>query len=124
MTSLHHRTARLREAVVPGWLADAMPDWLAEAVRPKPAPVPWGAMVRAALAICAPLAVGIVAGRRDVGLVAAIGGLLGLGCCPDTQESARRRSPISIRCGLSEESPSLTARVRSESVSTRSDGTP
>jgi signal transduction histidine kinase len=77
MTSLHDRTARLREAVVPGWLAEAMPDWLTQAVRPKPAPVPWGAMVRAALAICVPLAAGIVAGRRDLGLVAAIGGLTG-----------------------------------------------
>jgi len=77
MTSLHDRTARLREAVVPGWLAEAMPDWLTEAVRPKPAPVPWGAMVRAALAVCVPLSVGIVVGRRDIGLLPAIGGLLG-----------------------------------------------
>jgi uncharacterized membrane protein YccC len=77
MTNLHDRTARLREAVVPGRLAEAMPDWLTEAVRPKPAPVPWGAMVRAALAICVPLSVGIVVGRRDIGLVLAIGGLTG-----------------------------------------------
>ncbi|HJZ27306.1 MAG TPA: FUSC family membrane protein, partial [Streptosporangiaceae bacterium] len=77
MTSLHDRTARLREAVVPGRLAEAMPDWLTAAVRPKPAPVPWGAMVRAALAICVPLSVGIVVGRRDIGLVLAIGGLTG-----------------------------------------------
>src|SRR5580698_6646351 len=77
MTSLHERTAQLREAVVPGWLAEAMPDWLTEAVRPKPAPVPWGAMVRAALAIGVPLVVGILAGRRDIGLMLAIGGLLG-----------------------------------------------
>jgi uncharacterized membrane protein YccC len=76
MTSLHDSTARLREAVVPGWLAEAMPDWLAEAVRPKPARVPWGAMVRAALAVCVPVSVGIVVGRRDIGLVPAIGGLL------------------------------------------------
>jgi uncharacterized membrane protein YccC len=77
MTSLHDRTARLREAVVPGWLAEAVPDWLTDAVRPKPAPVPWGAMVRAALAICVPLSVGFVVGRRDIGLVPAIGGLIG-----------------------------------------------
>jgi uncharacterized membrane protein YccC len=77
MTSLHDRTARLREEVVPGWLAEAVPDWLTEAVRPKPAPVPWGAMVRAALAICVPLSVGFVVGRRDIGLVPAIGGLVG-----------------------------------------------
>jgi uncharacterized membrane protein YccC len=77
MTSLHDRTARLREVVVPGWLAEAMPDWLTEAVRPKPAPVPWGAMARAALAVCVPLSVGIVIGRREIGLLLAIGGLLG-----------------------------------------------
>ena len=77
MTSLHERTAQLREAVVPGWLTEAMPDWLTEAVRPKPAPVPWGAMVRAALAICVPLSVGIVTGRRDIWLLLAIGGLTG-----------------------------------------------
>jgi hypothetical protein len=77
MTSLHDRPAWLREAVVPGWLAEAMPYWLTEAVRPKPAPVPWGAMVRAALAICVPLSVGIAVGRRDIGLVLAIGGLTG-----------------------------------------------
>jgi uncharacterized membrane protein YccC len=77
VTSLHDRTARLREVVVPGWLGEALPDWLTEAVRPKPAPVPWGAMVRAALAICGPLAVGIAVGRLDVGLLPAIGGLVG-----------------------------------------------
>ena len=77
MTNLHDRTARLREAVVPGRLAEAMPDWLTEAVRPKPAPVPWGAMLRAALATCVPLSVGIVAGRRDIWLLLAIGGLTG-----------------------------------------------
>jgi hypothetical protein len=61
--SLHDRAERLGEAVIPGWLAEAMPDWLTEAVRPKPAPVPWGAMARAALAICVPLSVGIVVGH-------------------------------------------------------------
>src|SRR5580704_5854059 len=77
MTNLHDRTARRREAVVPGRLAEAMPDWLTAAVRPKPAPVPLGAMVRAALATCVPLSVGIVAGRRDIWLLLAIGGLTG-----------------------------------------------
>jgi uncharacterized membrane protein YccC len=77
MTSLHDRSARPRGTVVPGWLAEAMPDWLTQAVRPKPALVPWGAMVRAALAICVPLSAGMVAGRRDLGLVLAIGGLTG-----------------------------------------------
>jgi hypothetical protein len=36
VTSLHDRTARLCEVVVPGWLGEALPDWLTEAVRPKP----------------------------------------------------------------------------------------
>ncbi len=71
------RTARLREAVVPDWLTEAMPDWLTEAVRPRPAPVPWGEMLRAALAICVPLSVGIAVGRRDIGLLPALGGLVG-----------------------------------------------
>src|SRR5271166_5700221 len=54
-----------------------MPGWLTEAVRPRPAPVPWGEMLRAALAICVPLSVGIAVGRRDIGLLPALGGLLG-----------------------------------------------
>jgi uncharacterized membrane protein YccC len=77
MTSMRARTARLREAVVPDWLTEAMPGWLTEAVRPRPAPVPWGEMLRAALAICVPLSVGIAVGRRDIGLLPALGGLLG-----------------------------------------------
>jgi hypothetical protein len=41
--------------VVPDWLAGLhglVPPWLAEVVRPKPAPLPWPDMIRAALAIC------------------------------------------------------------------------
>ena len=67
MTSMRARTVRLREAVVPDWLTEAMPDWLTEAVRPRPAPVPWGEMLRAALAICVPLSVGIAVGRAISG---------------------------------------------------------
>jgi Fusaric acid resistance protein-like/FUSC-like inner membrane protein yccS len=77
MTSMRARTVRLREAVVPDWLTEAMPDWLTEAVRPRPAPVPWGEMLRTALAICVPLSVGIAVGRRDIGLLPALGGLVG-----------------------------------------------
>jgi uncharacterized membrane protein YccC len=77
MTSMHDRGQRLREAVVPDWLTEAMPEWLIQVVRPRPAPVPWGEMLRAALAICVPLSVGIAVGRRDVGTLPAIGGLLG-----------------------------------------------
>ena len=63
------RAARLREAVVP--------DWLAEVVRLRRAPVPWADMIRAGCAICVPLAVAIAAGQRAIGLLVAMGGLMG-----------------------------------------------
>jgi uncharacterized membrane protein YccC len=62
--------ARLREAVVP--------DWLAEVVRLHRAPVPWAAMGRAATAICGPLAVAFAVGQRAPGVLVALGGLLGI----------------------------------------------
>jgi hypothetical protein len=57
--------------------AAIVPDWLAELMRPKPAPLPWPDMIRAALAICLPLAVGFAAGKPTIGLLPAMGGLLG-----------------------------------------------
>jgi uncharacterized membrane protein YccC len=66
---LRTRAAAMRAAVVP--------DWLAELMRPKPAPLPWPDMIRAALAICVPLAVGFAVGRPTIGLLPAMGGLLG-----------------------------------------------
>jgi uncharacterized membrane protein YccC len=66
-----------------GWLrqvarpADAGPPaWLAELIRPNQEPVPWGAMIRAALALCAPLALGLTTGNAQRGVLAALGGLL------------------------------------------------
>ena len=60
-------TARLREAVAPSWLIEAM--------RPRRVPVPWGLMVRAAFAVCVPLAVGFATHRIALGLLPAMGGL-------------------------------------------------
>jgi uncharacterized membrane protein YccC len=57
--------------------AMVVPDWLAEVVRPKPAPVPWPQMLRAALAICVPLSAGLVLGDRALGVLPAMGGILG-----------------------------------------------
>jgi len=58
--------------------AKAMPPpWLVEVVRPVPAPPPWGAMLRAALAVCGPLALGYILGSQPAGLLGAMGGLLG-----------------------------------------------
>lgn len=64
--------------VIPGWLTDLVPAWLVAAVRPRPAPVPWGEMLRAAIAICLPLAAGVASGQRELGLLTAMGGLLGI----------------------------------------------
>jgi uncharacterized membrane protein YccC len=63
------RAAAVRTAVVPGWLA--------EVVRPRPAPVPWPEMIRAALAICVPLSAALALGRGSLGVLPAMGGLLG-----------------------------------------------
>ena len=46
-------------------------------VRPAPAPVPWPAVIRAALAVCGPLALGLALGDQLAGLLGAMGGLLG-----------------------------------------------
>src|SRR5260370_34333028 len=63
------RAAAVRALVVP--------DWLAEVVRPWPAPLPWPQMIRAALAICLPLSVAQALGRGTLGVLPAMGGLLG-----------------------------------------------
>jgi uncharacterized membrane protein YccC len=60
-------TARLREAVAPTWLIEAM--------RPRRVPVPWALMIRAALAVTVPLAAAFVTHRIALGLLPAIGGL-------------------------------------------------
>lgn len=54
-----------------------VPDWLAEVVRVSRTPVPWAQMIRAAVAICGPLAVATVVGQRATGLLVAMGGLMG-----------------------------------------------
>ena len=72
------RAAGLRTPAVAGWLTDIVPAWLVTAMRPKPAPVPWAEMLRAGIAICVPMAAGIASGQRALGLLIAIGGLLGI----------------------------------------------
>ena len=66
-----------KPARLPAAAAAAVPPWLAEVVRPAPAPVPWPAVIRAALAVCGPLALGYTLGSQVAGLLAAMGGLLG-----------------------------------------------
>src|SRR5258707_468902 len=59
-------------------MADAVPDWLAEVMRPKKVPVPWGAMAQAVIAIWVPLAIGIASGNRSLALLPAMGGLMSI----------------------------------------------
>jgi uncharacterized membrane protein YccC len=66
-----------KPAKLPAAAATAVPPWLAEVVRPAPAPVPWPAVIRAALAVCGPLALGYSLGNQPAGLLGAMGGLLG-----------------------------------------------
>jgi uncharacterized membrane protein YccC len=57
-------------------LTEAVPDWLADVVRPKKVPVPWGTMARSVLALWAPMAVAFATGRRELALLPAMGALL------------------------------------------------
>ena len=66
--ALGGRAAAVRSVVVP--------DWLAEVVRPRRAPVPWPGMARALLAICVPLSVSLAL-HSTLGVLPAMGGLLG-----------------------------------------------
>jgi uncharacterized membrane protein YccC len=69
LAQLKSRAAAARAAIVP--------DWLAELVRPKPAPPPWPDMIRTTLAVCLPLGVAFAVGKTTIGLLPALGGLLG-----------------------------------------------
>ena len=69
LAMIRTRAAAMRAAV--------LPDWLVELVRPKPTPPPWPDMIRSALATCLPLAVGFAVGKPAIGLLPAMGGLMG-----------------------------------------------
>ncbi len=70
------RLASQARLAVPDWLNDAVPEWLSEVMRPKQAPVPWGTMIQAVLALWVPMAVAFGTGRRELALLPAMGGLL------------------------------------------------
>ena len=63
---------------VPHWVDDMVPEWLAEVVRPAKAPIPWGTMARAVLALWVPLAVAFATGRRELALLPSLGALLSI----------------------------------------------
>ncbi|WP_424183813.1 FUSC family protein [Actinokineospora sp. G85] len=51
------------------------PHWLRELLSQKPVPLPWKRSIRAALALGGPLAVGMLLGRIDLGVLVSIGAL-------------------------------------------------
>ncbi|MGV9267513.1 FUSC family protein [Kitasatospora sp. NPDC003701] len=67
----------------------APPSWLTAGLRPHPAPIPWAAVARAAVALSAPLAVGLATGRPEYGALASMGALSGV--IGDTADAYRMR---------------------------------
>ncbi|WJV47374.1 FUSC family protein [Streptomyces flavofungini] len=65
------------------------PDWLVRSLKPQPAPVPWAAVARAAIAMSLPLAVGTAAGEPAYGALASMGALSGV--IGDTADAYRMR---------------------------------
>src|SRR5947209_2351074 len=77
------------------------PDWLVRVVAPKQAPVPWADMVRVAVSVTVPLAVGMRAGQGGIGSFAAMGALLGaFGDAGGPWTRRFRRALIGLACAL------------------------
>ncbi|MFJ8668044.1 FUSC family protein [Streptomyces sp. NPDC093600] len=65
------------------------PPWLTAGLRPQAAPVPWAAVVRASIALSAPLAVGLAVDRPVYGALVSMGALSGV--IGDTADAYRMR---------------------------------
>ncbi|MGW6459063.1 FUSC family protein [Streptomyces sp. NPDC055078] len=65
------------------------PEWLLNTLRPEPAPVPWAAVVRAGVALSAPLAVGFAVDRPTHGALVSMGALAAV--IGDTADAYRMR---------------------------------
>ncbi|WP_405855244.1 FUSC family protein [Streptomyces sp. NBC_00090] len=65
------------------------PTWLTAGLRPAPAPIPWAAVVRASVALSAPLAVGLAVGQPAYGALVSMGALSGV--IGDTADAYRMR---------------------------------
>ncbi|MER8232315.1 FUSC family protein [Streptomyces sp. NPDC094049] len=65
------------------------PTWLTAGLRPASAPIPWAAVLRAAVALSAPLAVGLAADRPAYGALVSMGALSGV--IGDTADAYRMR---------------------------------
>ncbi|MGW7367762.1 FUSC family protein [Streptomyces sp. NPDC054841] len=67
----------------------APPAWLVAGLRPQPAPIPWAAVVRASIALAAPLAVGFAVDQPVYGALVSMGALSGV--ISDTADAYRMR---------------------------------
>ncbi|MFD3532852.1 FUSC family protein [Streptomyces sp. NPDC058664] len=67
----------------------APPVWLTAGLKPAPAPVPWAAVLRAAVALSVPLAAGLAAGQPAYGALVSMGALSGV--IGDTADAYRMR---------------------------------
>ncbi|MFI8101396.1 FUSC family protein [Streptomyces sp. NPDC086023] len=67
----------------------APPSWLLEGLRPSSAPIPWAAVVRAGIALAAPLAVGFALDEPEYGALVSMGALSGV--MADTADAYRMR---------------------------------
>ncbi|MEU9861797.1 FUSC family protein [Streptomyces sp. NPDC047971] len=65
------------------------PPWLTAGLRPAPAPIPWAAVVRASVALAAPLAVGFAIDEPVYGALVSMGALSGV--IGDTADAYRMR---------------------------------
>ncbi|MFC9293088.1 FUSC family protein [Streptomyces sp. NPDC057011] len=67
----------------------APPAWLLQGLRPSTAPIPWAAVLRAAVALAAPLAVGFALNEPEYGALVSMGALSGV--IGDTADAYRMR---------------------------------
>ncbi|MFG2293351.1 FUSC family protein [Streptomyces sp. NPDC048603] len=67
----------------------APPGWLLKGLRPSSAPVPWAAVVRAGIALSAPLAAGFAVDEPEYGALVSMGALSGV--IGDTADAYRMR---------------------------------
>ncbi|MCX5391752.1 FUSC family protein [Streptomyces sp. NBC_00094] len=81
------RPARPARPVRPVRLAP--PSWLTAGLRPEPTPIPWAAVVRASVALSAPLAVGLATGQAAYGALVSMGALSAV--IGDTADAYRMR---------------------------------
>jgi len=57
------------------WAEVPAPAWVRQLLRPRPAPIPWGRVVRTGLAVVGPVSLGMAGGNLGPGLIGSMGAL-------------------------------------------------